>query len=237
MVLSIVTVCYNNSQGLSRTLASVLPQKSCQNFEHIIIDGGSIDGSADVIQKYAENSSYDVKWVSERDFGIYNAMNKGIDMSQGDYIIFLNGGDYFANDFVIDLFCSNIGEYDLLSGYVIEDVSGQKIAFPEGHNPLISLLWHNLPHQALFIRKTLFFKIGHYSEDIKILSDYEFNIKAIKNHYRLKVINEQISFVEPNGISSIPSQRMKEECDIVQRRTFPKYLLFYKSVYNWIKAL
>ena len=90
--ISIITINYNNCEGLRRTIESVVNQ-TCRDFEYIIIDGGSTDGSVDVIKRYADNIDY---WVSEPDKGIYNAMNKGIRMATGDYVQILNSGDMFV---------------------------------------------------------------------------------------------------------------------------------------------
>ena len=96
--LSIVTINLNNKIGLEKTIVSVINQKY-RNFEFIIIDGNSTDGSVDIIQKYQDKITY---WISENDSGIYNAMNKGIANSKGEYILFLNSGDYLFNDSTID---------------------------------------------------------------------------------------------------------------------------------------
>lgn len=99
-MLSIITICFNNVEGLKKTLASVASQTSPE-FEHVIVDGGSSDGSADIIREYAESASYPVRWVSEPDKGIYNAINKGMRMSSGDYIQVLNSGDIYASNDVV----------------------------------------------------------------------------------------------------------------------------------------
>ena len=95
MKLSVITINFNNRDGLRKTIESVVKQ-TYKDFEYIIIDGGSTDGSVDVIKEYADKIDY---WVSEPDKGIYNAMNKGIDVAKGEYCIFMNSGDvFFSND-------------------------------------------------------------------------------------------------------------------------------------------
>lgn len=97
MRLSIITINYNNSIGLRKTIESVVSQTD-NTFEYIIVDGGSSDGSVDIIKQYADKVS---QWVSERDGGIYNAMNKGVRMAHGEYIMFLNSGDILYDNNVI----------------------------------------------------------------------------------------------------------------------------------------
>ena len=94
MKFSIITINYNNCEGLRRTIESVVNQ-TCHDFEYIIIDGGSTDGSVDVIKQYADQIDY---WVSEPDKGIYNAMNKGVAVAKGEYCLFLNSGDSLHNN-------------------------------------------------------------------------------------------------------------------------------------------
>jgi glycosyltransferase involved in cell wall biosynthesis len=95
MILSIISINYNNAQGLEMTLKSVLTQ-TCTQFEHVIVDGASIDNAVEIIQQYEKDAiarGIKVVWVSEKDKGIYNAMNKGIKMASGEYIQILNSGD------------------------------------------------------------------------------------------------------------------------------------------------
>lgn len=100
MILSIITINYNNAEGLKKTLASVAAQ-TVTEFEHVVVDGASTDGSADIIREYAEKASYPVRWVSEPDKGIYNAMNKSLRMASGEYVQVLNSGDIYATDDVV----------------------------------------------------------------------------------------------------------------------------------------
>ena len=108
--LSIITINYNNFEGLNRTLKSVINQ-NLKNFEYIVIDGGSTDGSKELIEKYADKISY---WVSEPDRGIYHAMNKGIVKASGEYLLFMNSGDLFYNNFILNEVIDDISKYDLI---------------------------------------------------------------------------------------------------------------------------
>ena len=111
--ISIITINYNEKVGFEKTIKSVLNQ-SYQDFEFIIIDGGSTDGSINVIEKYKDSISY---WVSEPDKGVYNAMNKGIRASKGEFVIFMNGGDCFNNDLVLEEIAPMLNdEFDVYYG-------------------------------------------------------------------------------------------------------------------------
>jgi glycosyltransferase involved in cell wall biosynthesis len=117
MKLSIITINYNNLEGLKRTYESVVSQ-TCQDFEWIIIDGGSTDGSKDFIEEHQAQFAY---WCSEPDKGIYNAMNKGIVKATGEYLQFLNSGDNLVDDKVIEEFLALGWEEDVVSGDIILD--------------------------------------------------------------------------------------------------------------------
>ena len=95
MKLSVITINLNDAEGLQKTLRSVWERQSFTDFEHIVIDGASTDGSVEVIKKYADKLAY---WVSEPDKGIYSAMNKGIVRARGEYLLFINSGDWLADD-------------------------------------------------------------------------------------------------------------------------------------------
>ncbi|MEG1573526.1 MAG: glycosyltransferase family 2 protein, partial [Bacteroidales bacterium] len=118
--LSIITINLNDAAGIEKTLKSIWEKQSFRDFEHIVIDGGSKDGSVEVIKKYEKNLAY---WISEPDKGIYNAMNKGIAKATGEYLLFINGGDWLADDVLAEVFAIPFEE-DIVYGdftYVSED--------------------------------------------------------------------------------------------------------------------
>ncbi len=120
--LSIITVNLNNSAGLRKTIESIVKQ-TFKDFEYIIIDGGSTDGSAEVIKEFADKITY---WVSEPDKGIYNAMNKGILHAKGEYLLFLNSGDWLADDDLLSKVFCEPRTADIIYGHM-NFVSGDKI--------------------------------------------------------------------------------------------------------------
>lgn len=178
--LSIITVNRNNYAGLKKTIGSVIAQ-TYNDFEFIIIDGASTDSSAELIRK---NSGFLSYWVSEPDNGTYHAMNKGIKASVGEYCLFLNSGDYFADNNVLEKIFSQDIKADIISGDVLKMRSNNKFRRVSSHESisLHKLCIHSLPHQASLIRRSLFDEIGNYNESYKIVSDWEFFLKALVIH-------------------------------------------------------
>ena len=175
--LSIITVNLDDKSGLSRTVESVKSQ-NFQDFEFIIIDGGSKDGSLEVIK---ENETLIDYWVSEKDSGIYNAMNKGIKRATGKYILFLNSGDYLIDENAFDYDFSNEG-YDILFGHhTTTTVDGTvRINTYEDRNiDLGFFVVSTLPHCSTFIKKSLFDLLGYYDVSYKICADWVFFFRAV----------------------------------------------------------
>jgi glycosyltransferase involved in cell wall biosynthesis len=158
---------------------SVLNQ-TFQDFEYIVIDGGSTDGSVNLIRKSKDSLAY---WISEKDTGIYNAMNKGIKQARGEYLLFLNSGDYLYKEDVLDRIIEKQLKSDIIYGDMIldlEDIDSRKmIKIKEKKISQYFFMKNSLPHPCSFIKKSLFDKIGLYNESLKIVADYEFFLKAI----------------------------------------------------------
>ena len=178
--LSIITINLNNFLGLQKTVESVFAQ-TFTDFEYIIIDGGSTDGSKELIEKH-ENKL--VCWMSEKDKGIYNAMNKGIARAKGEYLLFLNSGDYFYNSDSLNLISSDANNEDLIYGNMMlnHGDSIDRQTYPTFLNFEYFLDGHTLPHHSTLIKRTLFDKVGIYNEDLKMLSDREFFMNAVCLH-------------------------------------------------------
>lgn len=216
MTLSIITINYNNAAGLEKTIKSVISQ-TCKRYEFIIIDGGSKDGSKDIIEKYQDQITY---WVSEPDNGIYNAMNKGVKVAKGEYCIFMNSGDIFVdNDVIRDVF--NIGFIaDIITGGII--INNNVVYYGPQKVSLAHFFTKSISHQASFIKTELLRKIP-YDENLKIVSDWKFFIEAIViNKYSYKPINRLIGQMEPEGIGANLSLSEKEHIDVLHH-LLPEY--------------
>lgn len=217
MKLSIVTINYNNAEGLRRTLASVAAQ-TYRDIEHIIIDGGSTDGSVDAIKEYVSaNPNRDpffrhtIKWVSEKDSGIYNGMNKGLRMATGSYIEILNSGDVLAASDVTERMAKVLEKEvypSILYGNMLKSYDGKTIINKDtcgGAGATESFLYFfkgTLNHDCAYIRRDLFEKYGLYNEEMKICSDWEWYVKAIALGGEKAVYsNIDVTIFDMNGVS------------------------------------
>lgn len=183
MKISIITVNFNNIDGLKKTLPNILAQKGNQDItiERILIDGGSTDGGADLIREHASQFDY---WCSEKDRGIFHAMNKGIAKATGDFCVFMNSGDLFASDDVILSVFKNTEQFkdiDVISGRTIYKNYKTNESRPGVPPKRVSLRFFydkELQHQSSFIRRTCLLK-HPYDESLKIIADVKFWIECL----------------------------------------------------------
>ena len=216
MKLSIITINYNNAEGLRKTLASVTAQ-TYRSIEHIIVDGGSTDDSVEVIEEYVskvergETRVKSVVWTSERDNGIYNAMNKGIRKATGSYIQILNSGDIIAADDITERMIMEVEKNvypsilygnmlkDFGKGKIVKDTCGSDMYTPES---FLYFYKGTLNHDCAYIRRDLFEKYGLYNEEMKICSDWEWYVKAIALGGEKPVYtNIDVTVFDMNGVS------------------------------------
>lgn len=233
--LTIITINYNNLEGLKKTLSSVINQ-SFKNFEFIVIDGSSTDGS---VQYLDANKSEISKMISEPDSGIYNAQNKGIKLSEGDYLLFLNSGDYLHDNNVIEKIIPFLVNYDIVYGdMIIEWAKGHQTI---GRSPDVITKLHmyngTLWHPVSFIKRDLFYKYGMYDESLKLVADYDFFFKAIvAKNVSTYHVPEIICVYNTEGASSNQSNKEleKRERRIVAQRylSTDEIELFKKTAVN-----
>ncbi|MGQ1891295.1 glycosyltransferase family 2 protein [Thermophagus sp. OGC60D27] len=199
--LSIITVNLNDAAGLRKTIDSVATQ-TFTNYEHLIIDGGSTDGSVDVIKEYEkqyngiENGLF---WVSEPDKGIYDAMNKGILQSNGEYIYFLNTGDILFPDAFSAIFSKQKEKIPFIYGNVKRIPSNM---IYDGEFDLKKLFKKNICHQAIFYHRTLFKQLGLFNTQYKTRADYAFNIQVFSKGFKTLYLPVTIANYNDSGISS-----------------------------------
>ena len=274
MKLSIITINYNNAEGLRRTLASVASQ-TFRDFEHIIVDGGSTDGSVEVIREYEQSLASrllplasNLKWLSEPDSGIYNAMNKGIEialgrrvvnafnrselvedknkgikMAKGEYLLFLNSGDYLVDADTLENVFEDANDVDIIYGdriNVYEDGSQKKVNyFPDKITG--SFMYHSMiSHQASFIKSDLFVKYGLYREDLKYASDWEFFLKTfLLYNCTYQHIHQYVVYFDCLGISSVANnnKEMWEERKRVFAETLPAFAEDYTLMEHYQEIL
>lgn len=177
MKISVITVSFNAASCIEKTIKSVINQKY-NNFEYIVVDGKSTDDTVKIIQKYHTNIS---KWVSEPDTGIYNAMNKAVRMANGEYCIFMNAGDMFANQLVLkqaSLFLDD--DFDVLTGREISTKDGKVIDYVQPIKKVTKehFFVTSISHQASFIKRSLLLRYP-YDENLKLVSDWKFWLQTI----------------------------------------------------------
>ncbi len=203
MKLSIITINYNNSSGLRNTIQSIISQ-TYTNFEYLVIDGNSTDGSKDVIEEYSKKIDY---WTSEPDSGVYNAMNKAIRIAKGEYLLFINSGDTLYDQQVLEKIFINNPNEDLVYGdlhRIFPNGSTDITPMPEVVD-INHMFTSTLCHPVTFIKRDLFQKYGLYREDLKIVSDWAFFFKVIvfgrvsQKHYPIVVSSFMM-----DGMSSSP---------------------------------
>lgn len=208
MYLTIVTINRNNASGLERTIQSVFSQINTI-FEYVVVDGASTDGSVDVIRRFADKFGDRMKWISEQDKGIYNAMNKGIRLATGEYLEFLNSGDCLVSKDVVEKMYAALEEKgypSILYGNMLKDIPGGRIirdkCFAGGDVTLLGMYHGCLNHSPAYIKRELFSKYGEYDETLRICSDWKWYLTAIVlGDERPCYVDMDVTLFNMNGIS------------------------------------
>ncbi len=218
MKLSIITINYNDAIGLERTIKSVISQ-SYQDFEFIIVDGGSTDGSIDIINKYVKQVDL---WVSEPDGGIYPAMNKGLKMAKGEYVNFMNGGDCYHSQDVLEKIFLLDTEADIITGAHFG--SPHPNVGKDGIT-MLDLYTGAIDHQASFIKREV--ALRHpYDESFRIVSDWKFFVESLifdncSFHYTDIIVVD----VDMNGISNTNGELDRIERNIAIKLLLPERII------------
>lgn len=209
MKLSIITINYNNAEGLRKTMESVLAQTYTE-IEYVIVDGASTDGSVDVIRELATRPT--IKWVSEKDKGIYNAMNKGIRMATSEYIQILNSGDILFDANVTKRMIEQLEQTNsqreepigILYGNMIKVNAQGKVVGKSGYTEysLRQFYSSTLNHDCAYIRRDLFEEYGLYDEQLKIVSDWKWYLQAIGlGKVKPEYVDIDVTIFDDGGIS------------------------------------
>lgn len=234
--LSIITVNLNNRTGLLKTFTSIANQSS-RDFEYIVIDGSSTDGSVELI----EHTSFIDRWISEKDAGVYEAMNKGIALATGDYLLFLNSGDQLFNDVVIEKAIPQLTGEAIIYGNLQQawDDTSRIHYFPEkltfGH-----FLKETIGHLSTFIRSDLFEKYGLYETEYKIVADWAFFTKVIiKQNVSVKHIPDVVGTFDMSGMSSNPANfdKIDRERRQFMSKHFGRFLEDYEQHATTLQTL
>ena len=218
MKLSIITVNYNDAGGLERTIKSVISQ-TFHDYEFIIIDGGSTDDSVNIIKKYESHIDY---WVSEHDGGIYAGMNKGLRQAKGEYVNFMNGGDCYHSEDVLEKIFALETNADIITGAHAENGIRN---VGEGGVTMLDLYKWAIDHQASFIRREI--ALRHpYDEKYRIVSDWKFFIESLVfDNCTFYYTDMIVVDVDMKGISNTNFVLDKKEREAVLHELFPDRVL------------
>lgn len=236
MKLSIVTINYNNAEGLRRTLASVADQ-SYRDIEHIIVDAASTDGSVDIIKAYADVTKHTVVWSSEKDKGIYNGMNKGIRKASGDYIQILNSGDILASADVTERMIVALevnGNPEFLYGnmvrknYATGKLEGKS---KEVEYSLRQYYASTMNHDCCYVHRSLYERYGLYDESLRIVSDWKWFLQAIGlGEVKPVYVDIDVTIFDASGISETNLElRNKERRQVLEEILPPAVLADYNK--------
>ncbi len=235
--ISIITINYNNAEGLAQTMRSVTEQ-SYDAIEYIVVDGASTDGSVAVMDSFKPMLAHA---LSEKDAGIYNAMNKGIKLATGDYLLFLNSGDKLISPRIIEEVVAQGLQADLVYGDLKFFDHEKEWTWNLPDQLTFRFFYEStLPHPSTFIKRELFDKVGLYDEGLKIVSDWKFFMLAVARHNcSYQHINCLVSAYNFDGISSKPEnmQAIQLERSKVLAADFPLFLADYEELDQLKKEL
>lgn len=253
MKISIITVNLNNAAGLKATLESVAMQ-TCREFEHIIIDGGSSDGSVPVIKSYEEQIIANrtntktiypmISWMSEKDKGIYDGMNKGVKKASGEYVYFLNSGDTLATEDTIQEMIDAIDDSDFVIGRVNKSyqgrVVGQTNLLCEEDMSLYQMFLHGINHQAALIKRPMLV-MTPYDENVRLSADWKFFVqKIVLESAPVKFVDKLFANYDMTGVSSnldaLRRERMQILDTFVPERIARDYITIAPQYYEVIRV-
>ncbi|GAB3693521.1 hypothetical protein GCM10027592_13470 [Spirosoma flavus] len=221
--LSIITINWNNANGLRQTLESVTSQLT-SDCEYIVIDGNSDDGSQDVIREYTSLITY---WQSEPKAGIYADMNKGIAQATGDYCLFLNASDWLVSGILPEAVSECTGE-DVI--YFNTYLSYDNNRFePLSYSPTLTMrnfFKSTIGHQSTLIKRSLFDRFGMYDETLRLHADYAFWLKSIiLENATCKYVNKFLSYYDMGGQTANANPYTLQEVSAVLSQSLPKRVL------------
>jgi glycosyltransferase involved in cell wall biosynthesis len=212
-LITVITVVRNGEKTLEETILSVINQ-TYQNVEYIVVDGASTDGTLDIIRKYEEWIDY---WISEPDKGIYDAMNKGIELGNGEWVLLVNSDDKLIDNLILYTISKilNTTKADIVHGNMIAVYPNgrERQAVPAGEKELLKSMCLN--HGTCFVRNSLY-KVRKYNCQYKTVADYDFLLWGYINKYKFEYINNNMIYFSATGITGKPSLGNREAFKIWQ---------------------
>ena len=200
MKISIITVCFNSSKTIEHTIRSVLNQ-TYTNYEYLIIDGGSSDNTLDIIKSYEKKFKGKLKYISEKDKGIYDAFNKGIRMASGDIIGFINSDDVLNGKDVFNKVVNNISDGVYADVLLMDENFNIPVRNFISGKPKKNGIFHPA-HPSLYLRKKVYDEIGGYNINYKIAADLDLMLRVINNDYKLNYVKDYFVLMRTGGVST-----------------------------------
>lgn len=240
MKISIITVCYNSEKYLEDAIKSVLNQ-TYKNIEYIIVDGNSKDNSLNIIKHYEPLFEGKMKWISEKDKGIYDAMNKGVSLATGDYIGLINSDDFLANNNVIENIVKEVINSNAEAVYgnleFINPEENNKVVRVwkdiEYNEELIRKGWHPA-HPTLYLKRGIYEKVGLFSLNYKIAADYDLMLRVFEKYKpKTKYINKVMVKMRVGGVSTSGLKSkiiIIKECSQAWKRNGLKKPIFFDFI-------
>lgn len=233
MLFTIITVCFNSEMTIERTIQSVLNQ-TCQDYEYIIIDGASTDGTMDIVRKYEPLFQGRMRWISEKDQGIYDAMNKGIGVASGELIGIVNSDDYYEPD-ALEIM------KNLYTGYRYSVLYGAVRAVKDGKETMVYIKNHEfieqdmITHPSCFISKKLYDTFGRYSLEYPYSADYEFMLR-IRNEKEIRYFKtyDIITNFTSGGVSDTRKGYRDTMKLLYHYHLIGKKRYYYEMIKTWI---
>jgi len=204
MKISMITVCYNSESTIRDTLESVLSQ-TYPDYEYIIIDGKSKDNTLQIVKEYEKKFNGKLKYISEKDKGLYDAMNKGIKLASGDIVGIINSDDVIASNDIFEKVVDKFNQFGcdgVYSNLLIKDENLNKIVrrFNKGSGKY-KLGWYP-PHPTLYLKKSVYDKYGLFDIDYRIAADYDFMVRIMQNGASLMYVDEIFTYMRAGGKST-----------------------------------
>lgn len=235
-LITLITIVFNGEKYLEETILSVIGQ-TYSNFEYLVIDGGSSDGTLDIIKKYDGFIDY---WLSENDEGISDAFNKGIRLSSGDIIGIINADDFYDRNALqnvvnvrVQTIDSNVIFYGDLRFIETNTIQKGDVNFKNK----IRYIMPRLNHPTVFVSKDIYKKIGMFNIKYKVAMDYDFLLRAYLNGCRFIYIPQVLANMRLSGISNQKFSGLGENLKISQLKLFTIILYFYYAVFNKFKSV
>lgn len=209
MKVSIITVCWNSEKYIGTTIKSVLEQ-TYQNIEYILVDGGSEDGTVNIIKEYCPLFNGRMKWISERDLGLYDAMNKGVRMAAGDVVGIINSDDFFSNNTIVEQIVEAFSDKSIDAVYgdvrfVQPKCLNKTVRYYSSKifRPYLFRFGFMPAHPSFYVKRVYYEKFGLYKTDYKIAADYELLIRFLyKNGLKTKYLSKDFVTMRIGGVST-----------------------------------